>query len=118
MLFELELIGFFFNVLQMSEKKPVIGLSWEPKLATSLSGIKTKTCDKSHIQPESSLVWKTNTELVDGLFVPPNNPKKLNKLLRKQVSDTAGRSWYMPFFHEILIFSVLLLIPHTRTKWF
>lgn len=81
----------------MSEKKPVIGLSWEPKLPTSSTGIKTKACDKSHSQAENGLVWKPNSELVDGLFVPPNNPKKLNKLLRKKVSDTAGRSWYMLF---------------------
>ncbi|XP_023515315.1 rRNA-processing protein fcf2-like [Cucurbita pepo subsp. pepo] len=78
----------------MSGKKPVISLSWEPKLPTSSSGSKTKACDKSHSQAENGLVWKNNSELVDGLFVPPNNPKKLNKLLRKQVSDTAGRSWF------------------------
>lgn len=81
----------------MSERKPIIGLSWEPKLPASSSGIRTKTCDKSNSQAENSLVWKTNSELVDGLFVPPNKPKKLNKLLRKQVSDTAGRNWYMLF---------------------
>lgn len=79
----------------MSERKPIIGLSWEPKLPASSSGIKTKTCDKSNNQAENGIVWKSNSELVDGLFVPPNNPKKLNKLLRKQVSDTAGRNWYM-----------------------
>lgn len=79
----------------MSKGKPIIGLSWEPKLPASSSGIKAKTCDKSNSQAENGLVWKSNSELVDGLFVPPNNPKKLNKLLRKQVSDTAGRNWYM-----------------------
>ncbi|XP_038876081.1 rRNA-processing protein fcf2 [Benincasa hispida] len=78
----------------MSEKKPIIGLSWEPKLPASSSGIRTKACDKSNTQAENGLVWKTNSELVDGLFVPPNNPKKLNKLLRKQVRDTAGRNWF------------------------
>ncbi|XP_023540909.1 rRNA-processing protein fcf2-like [Cucurbita pepo subsp. pepo] len=78
----------------MSEIKPIIGLSWEPNLPTSSLGIKTKACDNSHSQAENSLVWKINSELVDGLFVPPNNPKKLNNLLRKQVSDTAGRSWF------------------------
>ncbi|THF94303.1 hypothetical protein TEA_003489 [Camellia sinensis var. sinensis] len=29
-----------------------------------------------------------------GLFVPPNNPKKLHKLLRKQFKDTAGKNWF------------------------
>lgn len=100
----------------MSGKKPVISLSWEPKLPTSSSGSKTKACDKSHSQAENGLVWKNNSELVDGLFVPPNNPKKLNKLLRKQVSDTAGRSWYMLFSYEISIVSVLPLIPGESMK--
>ncbi|KAG7014649.1 fcf2, partial [Cucurbita argyrosperma subsp. argyrosperma] len=41
-----------------------------------------------------ALFGKSTQSLLDGLFVPPNNPKKLNNLLRKQVSDTAGRSWF------------------------
>lgn len=31
---------------------------------------------------------------MDGLFVPPNDPKKVNKLLRKQIKDTAGKGWF------------------------
>ncbi|PWA62193.1 rRNA-processing protein fcf2 [Artemisia annua] len=50
--------------------------------------------DKSKSVPESSLVYKPNSELIDGLFVPPNDPKKVNKILKKQVKDTAGKSWF------------------------
>lgn len=102
----------------MSERKPIIGLSWEPKLPASSSGIRTKTCDKSNSQAENSLVWKTNSELVDGLFVPPNKPKKLNKLLRKQVSDTAGRNWYMLFSIKFSSFIVDFWKKKKPTKAF
>ncbi|KAK0607493.1 hypothetical protein LWI29_015779 [Acer saccharum] len=71
--------------------KPVIGLSWEPKLPTLSST--SKTVSNTSISSDNKL-WRPNTELVDGLFVPPNNPKKLNKLLKKQVKDTAGTSWF------------------------
>ncbi|KAF8399260.1 hypothetical protein HHK36_015125 [Tetracentron sinense] len=77
----------------MPENKPAIGLSWEPKLPSFSSGTKDGS-EKSQILPENRTVWKPNTELVDGLFVPPKDPKKLNKLLRKQVKDTAGRNWF------------------------
>ncbi|XP_057444518.1 uncharacterized protein LOC130736746 [Lotus japonicus] len=40
-------------------------------------------------EPLSSTVWKSNSELIDGLFVPPNAPKNLNKLLRKQFNMLA-----------------------------
>ncbi|KAK9163799.1 hypothetical protein Syun_004701 [Stephania yunnanensis] len=33
-------------------------------------------------------------ELVDGLFVPPKEPKKLNRLMKKHLKDTAGASWF------------------------
>ncbi|KAF8402262.1 hypothetical protein HHK36_013214 [Tetracentron sinense] len=70
---------------------PAIGLSWEPKLPCFSSGTKDGS-KKSQILPENRTVWKPNTtELVDGLFVPPKDPKKL---LRKQVKDTAGRNWF------------------------
>lgn len=77
----------------MAENKPVIGLSWEPKLpsfATTSSNAKTK----SHITVASSTLYKPTSELIDGLYVPPNNPTKLNKLLRKQRKDTTGSSWF------------------------
>ncbi|KAK2646669.1 hypothetical protein Ddye_021864 [Dipteronia dyeriana] len=71
--------------------KPVIGLSWEPKLPTLSST--SKTVANTSTSSDNKL-WRPNTELVDGLFVPPYNPKKLNKLLKKQVKDTAGTSWF------------------------
>ncbi|KAE9605354.1 hypothetical protein Lal_00025038 [Lupinus albus] len=79
----------------MAEKKAVIGLSWRPHLPIALS---SKAEDGSHAKPRTeastSTLWKPNSQLVDGLFVPPSDPRKLNKLLRKQVKDTAGNSWF------------------------
>ncbi|KAK3189854.1 hypothetical protein Dsin_029415 [Dipteronia sinensis] len=72
--------------------KPVIGLSWEPKLPTLSST--SKAVSNTSTSSDNNKLWRPNTELVDGLFVPPNNPKKLNKLLKKQVKDTAGTSWF------------------------
>ncbi|GAV60435.1 Fcf2 domain-containing protein [Cephalotus follicularis] len=80
----------------MGESKAVIGLSWEPKLPV-LSSLTSKTpsaSGNSQSEPQKSALWKPNTELVDGLFVPSNDPKKVNKLLRKQLKDTAGKSWF------------------------
>ena len=71
-----------------AERKPVICLSWEPK-RTLLSYV-TK---KSPSLPDSVAVYKPNVELVDGFFVPPNNHKILNKLLRKQLKETVGKDW-------------------------
>ncbi|GAB4860826.1 hypothetical protein Ancab_035988 [Ancistrocladus abbreviatus] len=79
----------------MSGSKPVIGLTWEPKLPSLSNSTKpnslSSASDKSH---ESSVLYKSTSELIDGLYVPPNNPRKLNKLLRKEIKDTAGRSWF------------------------
>ncbi|XP_071723764.1 rRNA-processing protein fcf2-like [Rutidosis leptorrhynchoides] len=80
----------------MAEKKAEIGVLWEPKLPI-LSSLKKSVSDnnsKLQNQAESSVLWRPSTELVDGLFVPPNDPKKVNKLLRKQVKDTAGNGWF------------------------
>ncbi|KAE8659058.1 condensin-2 complex subunit D3-like [Hibiscus syriacus] len=84
----------------MPESKAVIGLKWEPKLpglplpstTTSISG--SGSVSKSQNEPENTSLWKSNNQLVDGLFVPPNDPSKVNKLLRKQVKDTAGSAWF------------------------
>lgn len=84
----------------MAEVKPVIGLTWEPKIpgfpsqTTTKSKTATLTDKKSRDEPESSALWKPTSELVDGLFVPPNDPRKLNKLAKKQIKDTAGSSWF------------------------
>jgi hypothetical protein len=72
----------------------MIGLSWQPKLPT-LSSSTTKNI-KNSVEPESSsALWKTNSQLVDVLFVPPNDPIKLNKLLKSQRKDTLGKDWYV-----------------------
>ncbi|KAF4367254.1 hypothetical protein G4B88_012673 [Cannabis sativa] len=80
----------------MSEIKAVVGLSWEPKLPnlSSAKGFASNATTTHKNQPESSVVWKPSSELVDGLFVPPNDPKKLNRILRKQIKDTAGHNWF------------------------
>ncbi|KAK9266788.1 hypothetical protein L1049_012519 [Liquidambar formosana] len=79
----------------MTQGKAVIGLSWEPKLPSLSSSSKHGSDNnKSQNLRECGTLWKPNTDLIDGLFVPPNNPKTLNKLLRKQVKDTAGRNWF------------------------
>jgi len=81
--------------LGMPERKPVVGLSWQPQFSIPSS---SKGTDGSHAKPQTepsnNALWKSSSELVDGLFVPPNNPKKLNKLLKKQAKDTAGNNWY------------------------
>ncbi|KAK4770864.1 hypothetical protein SAY87_031396 [Trapa incisa] len=81
--------------------KAVIGLSWEPKIpgltqpsSTFTAVASTSGCKNVISIPESSGLWRPNSELVDGLFLAPNDPKKLNKLLKKQVRDTAGSSWF------------------------
>ncbi|XP_021758841.1 rRNA-processing protein fcf2-like [Chenopodium quinoa] len=70
-------------------------LTWEPKIPSfgtaSSSSIGTR---KTQITPEISSLYKPKSELIDGLFVPPNNPKQLNKLRRKQLKDTAGADWF------------------------
>ncbi|XP_016460845.1 rRNA-processing protein fcf2 [Nicotiana tabacum] len=75
----------------MPENKPVIGLSWEPKLPQLSFGTKKSSSNK---EAETSALYKPSSELIDGLFVPPNDPKKVNKFLRKQVKDTAGKNWF------------------------
>lgn len=86
----------------MPEDKKVIGLSWEPQLSSLNFGSKSGSNDKSQHVSESNLVYKPSSELVDGLFVPPNDPKKVNKLLKKQVKDTAGKGWYVHILTQVL----------------
>ncbi|KAL0296663.1 UNVERIFIED_CONTAM: rRNA-processing protein fcf2 [Sesamum radiatum] len=75
----------------MSENKAVIGLSWQPKLDAFSS---TKVEKISSKEAETSALYKPNFQLIDGLFLPPNDPRKLNKLSKKQVKDTAGKNWF------------------------
>ncbi|OVA09849.1 Fcf2 pre-rRNA processing [Macleaya cordata] len=78
----------------MLESKPKIGLTWEPKLPIFTSSETKSTGSQKSEKVPANTIWKTETELVDGLFVPPNDPKKLNKLSRKQLKDTAGKNWF------------------------
>ncbi|XP_050373909.1 rRNA-processing protein fcf2-like [Argentina anserina] len=77
----------------MPETKAVVGLSWEPKIPNF--SVAAKTGVKVDAKPqETNHLWKPAAQLVDGLFVPPNNPKTLNKLQRKQLKDTTGSNWF------------------------
>ncbi|CAH9080349.1 unnamed protein product [Cuscuta europaea] len=77
----------------MVEPKPLIGLTWEPKLPGLPVADKQK---RHHSQPleTSTALYMPRSELVDGLFVPPRDPKKLSLLRRKEVKDTAGKNWF------------------------
>ncbi|EOA35766.1 hypothetical protein CARUB_v10020999mg [Capsella rubella] len=75
----------------MAETKPLIGLKWEPKLPGLSLDMKTGS---SSIKRAESSLWTSNSELVDGLCVPPNDPKKVNKMIRKQIKDTTGSNWF------------------------
>lgn len=78
----------------MAETKPLIGLKWEPKLpGLSLDSTTGSSLSKRAESHESSSLWMSKSELVDGLCLPPNNPKKINKMIRKQVKDTTGSNW-------------------------
>ncbi|TVU28361.1 hypothetical protein EJB05_19877 [Eragrostis curvula] len=81
----------------MSEAMAQIGLSWAPKLpslpSTSCGGSSKKDPAPSPSTVRASL-WKPASELVDGLFVPPRDPKKVNKLAKKSVKDTSGKGWF------------------------
>lgn len=79
---------------EAAERKPVIGFSWEPKLPLLPSVTKNGSAKSQPLPPETVAAYRPSTELVDGMFLPPNDPRKLNKLLRKQVKDTAGKNWF------------------------
>ncbi|VVB15312.1 unnamed protein product [Arabis nemorensis] len=76
----------------MAEIKPLIGLKWEPKLpGLSLNGSSSSKGGQSH---EMGLLWTPKSDLVDGLCLPPTDPRKINKMIRKQLKDTAGSNWF------------------------
>ncbi|KAJ6427433.1 hypothetical protein OIU84_022935 [Salix udensis] len=75
------------------DKGPVIGLSWHPTLPT-VSSFTIKNIKIPDEAESSSALWKPNSQLVDGLFVPPNDPIKLNKLRKSQCKDTLGKDWF------------------------
>lgn len=78
-----------------------IGLSWAPKLPSlpSAGGSSSGSNSKKGSAPASSIdaqesLWKPTSSLVDGLFVPPRDPRKVNKMARKNVKDTTGKGWF------------------------
>lgn len=75
----------------MPRENSAIGLSWSPKVPSLTNGAKNSV-EKLLGQTKDSL-WRSDNELVDGLYVPPADPRKLNKILKKNVKDTAGGSW-------------------------
>lgn len=75
----------------MENQSAAIGLSWAPKIPL-LSSSTTKSSEKAQSSQLGS-AFRTESELVDGLFVPPRDPRKLNKLVKKNVKDTTGQSW-------------------------
>ncbi|OAY69685.1 rRNA-processing protein fcf2, partial [Ananas comosus] len=74
----------------MSQSKASIGLSWAPKVPIFSKEAK-ESAGKLQIKEPT---WTPENELVDGLFVPPRDPRKLNKLMKKSLKDTAGASWF------------------------
>jgi len=74
------------------ENQSAIGLSWAPKIPL-LSSSSTKISENPQNSQLGS-VFRSDSELVDGLFVPPRDPRKLNKLVKKNVKDTTGQSWF------------------------
>ncbi|KAL2470210.1 Fcf2 pre-rRNA processing protein [Abeliophyllum distichum] len=79
----------------MPENNAVIGLLWEPKLPVfSSASCSAKNGNPSSNNVETSSLYKPSSELIDGLFVAPNDPKKINKLLKKEIKDTAGKNWF------------------------
>ncbi|KAL3824638.1 hypothetical protein ACJIZ3_020667 [Penstemon smallii] len=75
----------------MAEEKAVIGLSWQPKVPSFSSNQNGRS---SASVEKSIALYKPDSQLIDGLYLPPNDPRKLNKLLKKQVKDTAGKNWF------------------------
>ncbi|KAG8367320.1 hypothetical protein BUALT_Bualt16G0060000 [Buddleja alternifolia] len=73
------------------DNKSMIGFSWQPNLPSFSS---TKNENSFSNEAETSALYKPNSQLIDGIFVPPNDPRKLNKLLNKQVKDTAAKNWF------------------------
>ncbi|WOL11411.1 rRNA-processing protein fcf2 [Canna indica] len=76
----------------MAENKSAIGLVWAPKVPPLLGGEKNGSRRSQNQIKDSTL--NPVDELVDGLYVPPRDPRKLNKLLKKNAKDTAGKSWF------------------------
>jgi hypothetical protein len=80
----------------MADAVASIGLSWAPKLPSLPTSSGSSNSKKGSAPSPSSVqasLWKPPTELADGLYVPPRDPRKVNKLARKNVKDTSGKGW-------------------------
>ncbi|KAL6635064.1 hypothetical protein ACP70R_027735 [Stipagrostis hirtigluma subsp. patula] len=71
-----------------------IGLSWAPKLPSLPATSSSRKDPAPNPSSAQGSIWKPGRELVDGLFVPPMDPRKANKLARKDVKDTTGKGWF------------------------
>ncbi|KAI3845263.1 hypothetical protein MKW98_009329 [Papaver atlanticum] len=75
---------------EMLSSKPKIGLTWEPNL-TMFKSAGTTATSSTKSMPQ---IPKPKTELIDGIYVSPADPKLRNKLVRKQLKDTTGKNWF------------------------
>ncbi|KAL3508230.1 hypothetical protein ACH5RR_033612 [Cinchona calisaya] len=78
--------------MELSEK--IIGLSWEPKLPLLPVATSSRNHSAAGGSSSTNSTSSSPSELIDGLYVVPNDPKMLNKLFRKSLKDTAGKHWF------------------------
>lgn len=71
--------------------KPSISLTWDPKIPSFTQNRNTSS-EKIQAIPHTSM-WMDKSKLIDGLFVPPKDIRKMNKIIRKSIPDTAGSRW-------------------------
>jgi hypothetical protein len=74
----------------MTEAVAPIGRLGTPNLQTTSE---KKTGPGPNPSSVQASLWKPPSELVDGLYVPPTDPRKVNKLAKKNVKDTSGKGW-------------------------
>lgn len=83
---------------------PALNVSWKPDTGlpfvggasgSSASSTAGRSSQKAAATTSSSL-WQREKEegLVDGLLVPPVDPRKQKKLAKKNVKETAGSKWF------------------------
>lgn len=79
-----------------SSRSTSFGCSWSPEtglLTSKTISAQTKNT-KCTMKGMPDTIWRKEGKLQDGLFVPPVDPLKLNKLARKQKDNTAGSKWF------------------------
>lgn len=79
-----------------SSRSTSFGCSWSPEtgLLTSKTVSAQTESTKCIMKGMPDTIWRKEGKLQDGLFVPPVDPLKLNKLARKQKDNTAGSKWF------------------------